>query len=162
MNTEQVVIVNEKDEVIGYKNREDTDKNDIFRVTGLWIENSQGEILLAQRVFSEKNDPGKWGPAVSGTVEKGETYDSNILKEAKEEIGLVNCELQKGEKRRVNGDNKFFVQWFFAKVDKNAEDFKLDKREVEEIRWFSKEELEIMIKKTPEKLVKGLKRIPKL
>jgi len=162
MGKTQVVIVNEKDEIIGYKGRESVAKEDIYRVAGLWIENSRGEVFLTKRVFSKKNDPGKWSPAVSGTVEEGETYDSNIYKEAEEEIGLKDCELQKGEKRRITGEHNFFVQWYFAKLDKKIEDFKLDKGEVEEAWWFSKEEVEKMIEQNPEKLVEGLKRIPRL
>jgi isopentenyldiphosphate isomerase len=162
MDKSQVIVVNEKDEIIGHKNRNGIDENNIYRVTGLWVENSQGEILLTRRAFSKKTDLGKWGPAVSGTVEKGETYDSNMLKEAEEEIGLKHFSLQKGEKKRVSGDNEFFVQWYFAKLDRKIEDFKINKEEIVEARWFSREEVEKMIKENPEKMVKGLKRIPRL
>jgi isopentenyldiphosphate isomerase len=162
MDKSQVIIVDEKDEIIGYKDRESVVKEDIYRVTGLWVENSQGKILLVQRAFSMRNSPGKWGPAVAGTVEKGETYDNNIVKEAEEEIGLKDCSLQKGEKRRITGEHNFFVQWYFTKLDRLVEDFQVDKREVEDLKWFSREEVERMMKETPEKVVEGLKKIPRL
>lgn len=83
------VIVNENDEIIGHKLREEVDpKNDIYRVSALWVTNSAGDVLIAQRKLTKKHAPGKWEPAVAGTVEKGETDESNIYKEAQEEIGL--------------------------------------------------------------------------
>ena len=45
--------------------------------------------------------PEVWGPAVSGTNEEGETYDSNIIKEAQEEIGLTGYTLIRSYPRAV-------------------------------------------------------------
>lgn len=63
----KIIIVNENDEIIGHKARGTLEQLDIYRVSALWIKNSQGDILLAQRKFTKKHDPGKWGPAVAGT-----------------------------------------------------------------------------------------------
>src|SRR3989338_4245132 len=84
----RVPIVNEKDEIIEYKDWKDRGLKEIVRVSGLWIVDGNGNILLAQRYKNKTHDPGKWGPAVAGTVEEGETYESNIVKEAEEENGL--------------------------------------------------------------------------
>jgi len=159
---EQSIIVDENDEIIGYKNRNEIVSSDIYRVTGLWIENSVGEVLLAQRAFSKKNDPGKWGPAVSGTVEKGETYDSNIVKEAREEIGLIDCEFQKVEKLRVFGEHNYFVQWFYARVGRKIEEFLLEEGAFEQIKWFKSQELRDALEAMPENFVPGLKTKMKL
>lgn len=78
----KIPVVNEQDEIIDYKDRSVLDPRDLCHVTGLWVTDSDGNILLAQRSFKKKHDPGIWGPAVSGTVEEGETYESNIIKEA--------------------------------------------------------------------------------
>ena len=75
-----VIIVNEKDEVIGSKPRDDRNQTDIIRVSGLLVFNPKGEVLLSRRGLNKINDPGKWGPSVAGTVEEGETYASNIIK----------------------------------------------------------------------------------
>jgi len=84
----EIPIVKNNDEIIKYKKRSEILENDIYRVSSLWITNSSGEVLLAKRAKIKKNHPGVWGPAVSGTVEKDETYYENILKETNEEIGL--------------------------------------------------------------------------
>ncbi len=49
----------------------------------MWLRNSLGQSLLAKRSASKELDPSKWGPAVAGTIEAGQTYESNIYKEAK-------------------------------------------------------------------------------
>ena len=77
-----IPIVNEQDEIIEYKDRNDRSPEEITRITSLWLGNEKGEVLLAQRAFNKKTSPGLWGPAAAGSVEKGETYDSNIIKEA--------------------------------------------------------------------------------
>ena len=93
--TEKIIIVDEDDNIIGSKERNSIVSGDIYRVSALLIENSKGEILLAQRALTKKHDPGKWGPPVAGTVEEGETYESNIVKEAEEELGLKNIQIIK-------------------------------------------------------------------
>lgn len=155
------IIVNEKDEVIGYKEKEDIRQEDIYQVSALWLENSKGEILLAQRALTKSHDPGKWGPAVAGTVEEGETYDLNIMKEAEEEIGLSGVTLMVEEKRRV-GKNKgsphnYFRQMYSAVVDRRIEDFRIQEDEVAAIRWFTKEELKKEIKEHPEQFLESVK-----
>ncbi len=86
----KIIVVDENDKEIGVKERSKITHDDIYRVSGLWLTNSKGEILLAQRSFNKPrdNDPGKWGPAVAGTVDEDETYKENIQKEIKEELGL--------------------------------------------------------------------------
>lgn len=141
MSKTKIIIVDEDDVVIGLKKRENIKPDDIYRVSALWVQNSKGDILLAQRSFDKNNDPGKWGPAVAGTIEEGETYESNIIKEAEEEIGLKGCRFEKSFKKKNFGKHRHFTQWFFAVVDKKIEDFTVQKEEVENIKWFAKDEL---------------------
>ena len=154
----RIPIVNEQDEIIGYTERDERDQTSIFRASGLWITSPDGYTLLAQRSFKKKNGPGMWGPAVAGTVEEGETYESNIIKEAEEEIGLVKFKPildRKNRVRPVNGYGNFFGQWFTAVVDRSYQ-FKKQDEEVEEVRWFSRDELDILLKDTPKELLGDL------
>ncbi len=48
----QIPIVNEEDQLIGYKDRAAVQSNDIYRVSAVWITDSKGDILLAQRSYS--------------------------------------------------------------------------------------------------------------
>lgn len=142
-------IVNEHDEVMGYA---DDETGKIYRVTALWLTNSRGDILLAQRAFTKEHDPGIWGPAAAGTVEEGETYETNMPKEVEEELGLKNLPLTIGPKQRVTGPPyDYFVQWYLATIDKPAEKFVIQKEEVAQVRWFSRHQLATELHEHPEK-----------
>lgn len=85
----QVPIVNLNDEIIAYKDRSEIYYgNDIFRTASPWVTNSNGDVLVAQRKFYKKVDPGKWAEAVGGTVENNDSYLKTIVREAEEELGL--------------------------------------------------------------------------
>lgn len=148
----RIPIVDENDIEIGFKERSEVELSDIYRVSALWLTNSKGEILLAQRALSKKHGPGKWGPAVAGTVDEGETYERNILKETEEEIGLVLSpqEIRLGPKVKIQGNHLHFCQWYYAKSDKDLADFILQEDEVIDARWFSPEELKLLTEKSPE------------
>jgi len=157
---EKNTVVDENDNVLGAKYREDIGIDEIYRVSALWIINSKDEILLARRGYSKKRDPGKWGPAVAGTIAENETYEENIKREAEEEIGVTNYDFGKGIKRFSHLTHKYFAKTFLAKLDWNEKDFKLDEREVAEVRWFSLDELKKEMKDHPEEFINTMpKRI---
>lgn len=150
----KIIIVDEKDRVIGSKERAKLNHpKDIYRVSGLWITNSKGEVLMAQRALTKDSNPGMWGPAAAGTVEVGETYNSNMIKEIKEELRLKNVKLKKGPKTMTSGARRYFCQWHFLKIDKKAKDFKIQKEEVNQVKWISKDKLLATIKKHPNKFI---------
>ena len=160
----KIILVDKNDNPIGVKERGTLDNSkDIYRVSALWITNSKGQILLAKRAFSKKQNPGKWGPAVAGTVEEGETYESNIIKEAEEELGLKNIKSIKWLKNNtLNYKYKHFTQWFRLKIDKPLSYFKPNEREVAEIKWFDKEELLKLIETNSDEVIDSLKELTKL
>lgn len=154
----RIIIVNERDEVIDHKSIEKIKPEDIYRVAALWIKNSEGNILLAKRAKNKKHDPGKWGPAVAGTVEQDEKYEENIRKEAKEELNLnSNFKLKKGPLIRIHGKHNFFCKWFVHKADLKIEDLKINKEEVEEIKWFKFDDLLRKIDSEPDKFIESMR-----
>ena len=154
-----IIIVDEYDKVIEVKERNNIDyKNDIYRVSALWIKNSKGQILLARRAYSKKQNPGRWGPAVAGTIEEGETYDSNIIKEAEEELGLKNIKPKKGFKELVRGKYNHFTQWFYLRLDKDLVEFKYSKEEISEIGWFTKQEVINIINTNSDEVLEEMKK----
>jgi isopentenyldiphosphate isomerase len=154
----KVIIVDENDKIIGFKDRNLVKQGDIYRVSALWIENFQGEVLLAQRSFNKTNGSGKWGPAAAGTVETDENYDLNIYKEAEEEIGLQGEVFLKAHKVRQTGKHNYFCQWYFLKIDKELDCFKIKKDEVENIKWLKKNDLERELKSNPDKFLVGISK----
>ncbi len=155
-----IPVVNEQDKLIGYKERTEINPEDIYRASGLMIHDCRGKVLLAQRSFSKILDPGKWGPSAAGTVEKGETYESNILKETYEELGLQNVTPTPWIKTNsFTGEHKHIGQWFLLKLDSKTTVFKPDPREVQEIKWFTFTELEQEIKQNPDMFLRGIRNL---
>ena len=47
-------IVDDQDNLIGAKPRNEIDfKNDYYRISGIWLTNSKGQILIAQRLMTK-------------------------------------------------------------------------------------------------------------
>ncbi len=153
-----IIIVDKNDQIIGVKPRNELTSQDIYRVSALWVTNSKNEILLAKRHHTKTHHPNMWGPAVSGTVDEGETYLENIIKETEEELGLKNIQPQPGPKTETNNEYHHFTQWYTLSINKPAAEFKIPKNEVAEIKWFSPDELEKKLRETPEKFLPNLKK----
>ena len=151
----KVVLVNEHDEVIGSVERDDRNKTDIIRVAGLIVYNTKNETLIARRSHNKVNDPDKWGPSVAGTVEEGETYVSNIIKEAQEEIGLVvhEDELTPILHSYQVTSHKYFCTLFSVVADKPISDFVIQEEEVSEICWVATHQLIQWFEAHPEEFI---------
>lgn len=157
----RMIIVDKNDDIVGYK-RGALEKGDIYRVSALWITNSKKEILLAKRHRSKVHHPEKWGPGVAGTVEEGETYESNIIKEAEEELGLKSIKPILGPKTETLGKYHHFTQWFTLVVDREAREFTLQEDEVEEVQWVSPEKLLQQIDEYPDRFLPTMKKYVEL
>lgn len=156
----KIQIVDAQDRVIGVKERSEVDyKTDIYRVSALWLINSKGQTLLARRALVKDKDPGKWGPAVAGTIDEGETYDANIYKEAMEEIGLEGVEFTKGVKSHITHPRNYFCQWYFVAVDREAENFVMQADEVDALEWVDIEKLKQDIQTNPNKYIPAMPQI---
>ncbi len=155
----KVIMVDENDIETGLAGRDEWEQGAIHRVSALWLSNSKGEILLAKRALVKKHAPGKWGCAAAGTIEEGETYDTNIIKETEEEIGvtLTLDQLTRGEKLLMGPpENRRFIQWYMGTADVPVESLKLQEDEVSEARWVPYDELITWMKQKPEDFVKTL------
>ena len=163
MSESKIQIVNSNDEIVGNKDRDKIDfEKEIYKVAALWVTNSNGDVLLAQRKWTKDKDPGKWGPAVAGTLEEGETYESNIYKEAEEEIGLKDSKFELGSKMRAIHPRNYFCQWYTVTVDKNIDEFTIQEKEVEQIAWMPKEKLIEDMRDHPENYVPSMPQVVKL
>ncbi|MCA9333349.1 NUDIX domain-containing protein [Candidatus Saccharibacteria bacterium] len=139
-----VTVVDENDKELATKPRSKLTSKDIVRVSVLWVEDGKGNVLLQQRALTKKIGPGLWGPAVAGTVESHETYLSNIVKEAEEEIGLTDFEPQEVDKRlfwEKQGEFGRMFTFYQTTIDQPVEKFKLKTDEVAQIKWVPKEQL---------------------
>ena len=150
-----IPVVNEDDKIISFKERSDVKKGELYRVSALWITNSRWKVLLGLRHRTKKKNPLKWCPGVAGTVEEGESYEENIIKEAEEELGIRGVTFEEWPK--IMTPLSHFTQWFLWKTEKAASDFTPDWNEMEELKWWSIEELTSLIETSPDKITTGTK-----
>ena len=75
-----IPIVDKSDNIIEHKERDKVTGEDIRRITHVWVFNNNKEFLIAKRQPTKRISPNKWGPAVTGTLEEGETYESTTNK----------------------------------------------------------------------------------
>lgn len=138
--------VNEDNVLTGKKyERQYMHENNIcHRHVSAWIMNTEGQILMQRRSFSKKKNPGKFAKT-GGHVDSGETPEKAIQREIFEEIGLEVKENQiqildiyksKSKKEKFFGYNFIFI------TNKLEKEFILQKEEVEEVKYFTIEELE--------------------
>jgi isopentenyldiphosphate isomerase len=154
----KIPVVNSKDEIIRYKEREELDLDkDIVRSASLWITNSRGQVLLAQRKFTKRTDPGKWAEAVGGTVDGEDSYEETVYREADEELGIRGVAFTLGPKQFVQGPpNSYFVQWYYAVLDWPIEKFVPQESEVEHIAWWGLGELRDDMSAYPDRYIGAL------
>lgn len=155
--SENIIVVDKNDHIIGHIERNKRKPTDIFRVSALWIHNSKWDILLAQRQKNKESNPSKWSAAAAGTNAEGETYESNIYKEAQEEIGLTDITFEKRMKvDRTDGEFPFFCQWYSCTLDRDISNFRIQEEEVQDLKWWRREELRKAIQETPELFTKTM------
>lgn len=148
-------MVDEKDQIIGYKKRKDIKPTDCFRITGVWIEDSQGQVLIAQRSLKKNLHPGLWGPTAAGGVEKGESYTENAYKELQEEVGLSDIKLDLIIKEHIfypNNSGQRYVAWFKGIWDGSVDELVLEDA-VEGVKWIGKDELRRDLQDHPQNYV---------
>lgn len=139
-------VFNENNEYLGYSvERSKVHEDNLWHHhVSAWIMNYNGKVLLQQRALNKKKNPGKWAKT-GGHVDSGETCEESIKREVYEEIGLEvkdneieNIEIFKS----ANPNEHYFSYGYIFFTDNKEEDFKLQKEEVNAVKYFSIEEIE--------------------
>ncbi|MGL5547996.1 MAG: NUDIX hydrolase [Tannerellaceae bacterium] len=90
-NEELFPLVDEAGNVTGSATRQ-TCQNGcklLHPVVHLHVFNEAGELFLQKRPMHKDIQPGKWDTAVGGHVDFGETPDAALVRESREELGIV-------------------------------------------------------------------------
>jgi len=135
-------IVNEKDEVIGSADRDKchSDPGLIHRTAHFTlIDKKKKKILLTQRSFKLKTDPGKLCFA-GEHLYAGENYVQGVIRGVQEELGFTPKIFKEVCHRIIKFPNQtefarfFVVEWSREKID-------YDKEEIIDIKWLDPETL---------------------
>jgi len=137
---EMFVVVDEKDDVVGYKTRYEChhDKRLIHRIVGVVVFDQEGRILLQKRSMTKDLHPGMWGISSGGHVLQGETNDEAVRRELKEEVGIdIPIQLVKTFLVRASDETEY------AHLYKGESEgpFSPDPQEVDSVQFFSRNDL---------------------
>lgn len=143
---ELIDVYDEDNKYLGYALDRDEvhSKNLWHHHVSAWIMNYDGKVLLQQRAFSKKKNPLKWAKT-GGHVDANETCECAIKREVYEEIGLVvnddeiiNIEIFKSQ----NPNEHYFSYGYIFLTNFNENEFKLQKEEVNAVKYYTIEEME--------------------
>lgn len=105
------------------------------------IQNSQGKFLMQKRVAEKGGDYGVTG----GHPKHGETPYEGIITEVKEELG-IDISNEKIIEFNSGCDGTDCYKMYYTKIDLDIDKLNIQKSELSEVKWFSIEELEQMVK----------------
>lgn len=140
-------LYDENRQIIGEHIRgEELPDNGYHLVVHIWIRNSKGQFLIAQRSASREQNPLMW-ECQGGSVLKGETSIQGALREVKEEVG-IDLDANKGKvifsKNRgfINGHkfNDIMDVWLFE-YDGECVLEKATTKEVAQTKWLYPNEI---------------------
>ncbi len=147
---EKFDVLNELGEFTGkIATREDCHKNGLWhRAVYAFIINDNGNILLQKRSSNKKLWPNMWDVTVGGHVLAGEFGRQALIRETKEELGInINDNDIKyllgstSINKQGNIINKHYNECYIITKNINISDIHIQKEELSEIRYFSKDEL---------------------
>ena len=110
----------------------------------IWIINDKGEILVQKKAACKKTSPNKWDMPSAGHVQAKESIIQGAIRETYEELGV----------KTVESDYKFMFEYIWDSsfelaqvylVKKNINKFKLQEKEVAEVKWLNYEEFKELL-----------------
>lgn len=142
MHEEIFPIVDEAGNVIGEAPRSRCHDGSklLHPVIHLHIFNSKGELYLQKRSMAKDVQPGKWDSSVAGHIDKEETPDKAAIREAREELGLVNIIPRYITKYIIETDREKELSYCYYAIYDG--DFVLNKEELEDGRFWQIEEIQ--------------------
>jgi isopentenyl-diphosphate Delta-isomerase len=119
---------------------------DWHRTSQVWVMNQKREILCNLRSKEKDLFAGYWDLSVGGHVEASKTYEETALRELKEEIGIdatldeirfLSDEKVEGIYKEKNLTDREHARLFLYISDVKIESLKVQREEIEEIKYFS-------------------------
>ncbi|MCM1297508.1 MAG: NUDIX domain-containing protein [Muribaculaceae bacterium] len=149
-DTELFPIVDLNGKVIGKATRSECHSGTklLHPVVHLHVIATDGSVLLQKRSTDKDIQPGKWDTAVGGHVDFGESINEALMRESREELGIVleNPELLK-QYVFESARERELVNTFLIRVDKPGFKVTFDPVEIDETRFWTPDEIESAIEK---------------
>lgn len=113
-------------------------------VVHIWVVSSHGELLIQRRSDNKKLMPGEWA-ATGGAAISGEDSYTAASRELYEELGISSDKQKLKKLVRIKRRNSLLDIWFINS-DISSDSLRLQREEVAEAKWVSRDELKNMIK----------------
>jgi isopentenyl-diphosphate delta-isomerase len=151
---EQVVLVDEQNEVIGYMGKLEAHKKGLLhRAISVIIFNDKGEMLVQQRALSKYHWAGIWSNTCCSHPRKNESFQAAAERRLYEELGFKTPLKEAFHFIYKAYDEKSgLTEWEYDTVFIGVYNgsFQFNKEEVNAIKWMGKKELLEDIKEHPE------------
>ena len=118
-------------------------------ISGVFLFNSKGNIILQKVAYTKKVDAGKWSYSAGGHVDAGESYEQAALRELAEEMGVIASHAEfVGKSADIRDGHLRSFHHVFKVISDSPIVF--DPKEVAEVKEFTIPELISQIKEHPE------------
>jgi len=156
MDEEIFDVVNERDEVIGRKPRNEVHRLGLMhRAAHVLVFNKRGKVFLQKRSMKKDRQPGLWDSSTSGHVDSGEDYDACAVRELREEIGLRVSEVPRRLfKLPASAETDQEHVWVYRCEAEGP--FQLHPEEIEHGDWFEPEEITRWMREKPREFASAL------
>lgn len=144
-------VLNKNGEFTGQvATREDCHKKGLWHkaVAVFILSEDNKKVLLQQRSANKKLWPSLWDVTVGGHVDSGELGYQTVIRETKEELGIVITQhdlefIGATTSQNISGDiqNNHFNEYYIVHKNINLNDVVLNREEVQSVKWFNVEEL---------------------
>jgi isopentenyl-diphosphate delta-isomerase len=152
---EQVVLVDEENNVLGYVGKLEAHKKALLhRAISVLIFNSKGEQLIQQRAWNKYHFAGIWSNTCCSHPRKDESFQHAAERRLFEELGIKTpLKEEFNFIYKVYDEKSGLTEWEYDTVFTGVFDgpFEFNKEEVADVRWVTTEELEKDLKANPEK-----------
>ncbi|MDH5399462.1 MAG: isopentenyl-diphosphate Delta-isomerase [Cyclobacteriaceae bacterium] len=164
MNNNHVVLVNERDEVIGTMEKLEAHRvGHLHRAFSVMVINSKGEILIQKRASDKYHSGGLWSNTCCSHPRPGEDAFSSAVNRLQHEMGItgvLKLEYHFIYKHQFkNGLTEYEFDYVFSCLSDQLP--QINTKEVEEYAYVSYHKLKSAIEKEPEKYTVWFREIVK-
>jgi isopentenyl-diphosphate delta-isomerase len=158
---EPLILVNEKDEVLGYKDKVSCHLGDgiLHRAFSIFIFNGKGQVLMQKRSAEKPLWPLFWSNSCCSHPRKGESYQIATQRRLKEELGFTTdlkflFKFQYQARFGQVGSENELCAVYVGRYDGPVQ---VNSREIAEWEWMEVEALEKEMQEHPERFTPWFK-----
>ncbi|RRJ95134.1 NUDIX domain-containing protein [Opitutaceae bacterium TAV4] len=142
-------VVDENDRVLRQETRAEVHRQKLLhRSIHVLVFDRAGRVFLQKRSLAKDTAPGCWASSCSGHVDAGEDYDQAVVRELAEEIGItVTAPPPRWHRAGPCRETGWEFVWVYRLEHEGP--FVLHPAEIDDGRWFTREELAAEIAERP-------------